>query len=248
MDSNSKPEKIEQDTAESEDAVPIWDLIMPTESVEKFNQFSISFNKGVFHGWVKQPSPCCAAASIAGAWNCLAKVKRDESAALSHMDILHIYISMFEDMLLRKKESFQRKLGVAVGVFFEWLFERMRELGCYLPGPKPRKITKRNLQKLLMSFAISFRSPTDNGAALPPSPSMGPGVEGALRMLAELFTAEEWQWYDEVRYVAMRVVNDVCGGGCRIRCLWRRRRRGGRCVEARTTTRTKTKKTSTTKK
>ena len=35
----------------------------------RVQNFSIVVNHAAFNGWVKQPSPCCAASALAGAWN-----------------------------------------------------------------------------------------------------------------------------------------------------------------------------------
>ena len=58
---------IEQDSLESEDILNLNEFLMP-QGLEYYDQFGLHFNKKVFNGWVKQPSPCCGAACVAGVW------------------------------------------------------------------------------------------------------------------------------------------------------------------------------------
>jgi len=51
-------------------------------------RFGLSVNYELLDGWVKQPSPCCAAAATAGALNALRHLKRDDDGAMSHLDVL----------------------------------------------------------------------------------------------------------------------------------------------------------------
>ena len=64
-------------------------------------------------GWVKQPSACCAAASVAGSWNCLANLGRNDRdlGALSHDDVLDVYREIFLELIKKKKASFERLSG-----------------------------------------------------------------------------------------------------------------------------------------
>lgn len=60
---------------------------------------------------MKQPSPCCAAAAVAGAWNALGGMDRSHPNALRHTDVVHIYIQILSEQIDRLKQSFERKLG-----------------------------------------------------------------------------------------------------------------------------------------
>jgi len=101
----NRNEVIEMDTAENEDIDNIWEFLLP-QGIPDSQRVSINFNKGLLNGWVKQPSPCCAAAAVAGAWNCLSNVRRNDSQSLNYKNVLNIYESMFEDSIRKKKESF----------------------------------------------------------------------------------------------------------------------------------------------
>ena len=87
---------VEQDTTQSENTSDVVGYIrdgMPDS--DKCFQEGFLFNRRVFNGWMKQPSACCAAASVAGAFNALACHQRGDEGALTHSDILRIYESMF---------------------------------------------------------------------------------------------------------------------------------------------------------
>lgn len=63
--SSSRDIPIEQDTIECEDIPNLFEFLLPGD-ISLYDQFSLSYNKKLFAGWVKQPSPCCGAASVAG--------------------------------------------------------------------------------------------------------------------------------------------------------------------------------------
>ena len=59
-------EKVEQDTQDIEDITDLFSFLLPPDP-NSCLQFGLLYNKKVFDGWVKQPSACCGAASVAGA-------------------------------------------------------------------------------------------------------------------------------------------------------------------------------------
>lgn len=50
-------------------------------------------------GWVKQGSPCCAAASVAGACNALRGKGRGEAGALSAERVLRVMRTVLEEQI-----------------------------------------------------------------------------------------------------------------------------------------------------
>lgn len=151
----NRNEVIEMDTAENEDIENIWEFLFPM-GIPDSQQVSINFNKGLLNGWVKQPSPCCAAAAVAGAWNCLSNVKRHDCNAMNHKNVLNIYISMFEESIRKKKESFERKLGGSAELLFEILFAELNNRGYYLKVQKPKTVKKETLKKLLLFLCCNY--------------------------------------------------------------------------------------------
>jgi hypothetical protein len=108
---------IEQDTEDQEDIPNLFNFLLPptidwsNTYSSRISQFGLYYNQGVFNGWVKQPSPCCAAASVAGAWNALHHYHRKDSEALGHRDVLTVYDEIIRDKINKKVEGFHRKLG-----------------------------------------------------------------------------------------------------------------------------------------
>ena len=68
--------------------VDLNSLLLPDGQWPQGSRFAVSCNNGLLRGWVKQPSPCCAAASVAGALNALKGVQRGEPGSLDHLDVL----------------------------------------------------------------------------------------------------------------------------------------------------------------
>lgn len=101
---------IEQDTPEIEDIHDITEVLFPS-MLSECDQFGLVFNRKLFAGWVKQPSPCCGASAVAGAINALKNLHRSHSNALNHLDVMNLYIFIFNEMIHKKKSSFQRRLG-----------------------------------------------------------------------------------------------------------------------------------------
>lgn len=97
-------ERIEADTADSEDAVPLSRILLPDDSFPtEVSCFSVSYSKALLNAWVKQPSPCCGAASVAGAVNCLRGFTRDSPEAIGHLDVLPLMAGMLEEQMAAKR-------------------------------------------------------------------------------------------------------------------------------------------------
>jgi hypothetical protein len=82
-------DQIEQDTKDDEDIPNIIEMICP-ELHSCISQFCMSYNRSIFDGWVKQPSACCGAAAVAGAWNSFYNKHRSDSFATNHEDVLNV--------------------------------------------------------------------------------------------------------------------------------------------------------------
>lgn len=59
----------------------------------------MAYSKSLLTGWVKQESPCCAAASIAGAWNALGGKGRHEAGALGAEIVLRAMRAVLEEQI-----------------------------------------------------------------------------------------------------------------------------------------------------
>jgi len=119
---------MEQDSAESEEA-GLQELLLPDGKFPlHLSRFSISINYELLHGWVKQPSPCCAAASVAGAVNALRRIKRAEDGALGFREVLQIYADILSEQANKHKASAERCLGASLTPLEEALDESLAAL------------------------------------------------------------------------------------------------------------------------
>ena len=106
----------ERDTEASEnlDSQAFMELLLPYGEVAlplHFTRFGLSYNAPAFRGWVKQPSPSCAAASVAGAWNALNEFDRSDARAIDLYGVLRFYEGVIESRIDKKRASIERVLG-----------------------------------------------------------------------------------------------------------------------------------------
>lgn len=92
---------------------------MPTTADGTFiPAFALLVNGSALNAWVKQPSPSCAAAVVAGAWNALACAGgRRDARAIGVRDVLDAMALGAETNLARRKARFARLLGVTSDAF-----------------------------------------------------------------------------------------------------------------------------------
>lgn len=151
-------EVVEKDTEEREDIVDLVSFIMPSSDVmDSAVNFGMFYNKKVFNGWVKQPSACCGASSVAGAWNTLHAYHRSNPQALHHTDILNIYITIVQEKLDKKVAAFDRKLGSSLKPEFWFTFgERVKEHGKEIGGKKGFSVTKSVAEKVIKAILADY--------------------------------------------------------------------------------------------
>ena len=104
--------EMEKDSADAEDT-DYQALLLPGGKFPGpgHARFALDANYGLLRGWVKQPSPCCAAASLAGAMNCLRGLARDEAGAVGHREVLQVMAAMLQDQADQLRQSAERCLG-----------------------------------------------------------------------------------------------------------------------------------------
>ena len=121
---------VEMDTADDEEASSSWEALrstllppdgasLPTTADGTFiPAFALLVNGSALNAWVKQPSPSCAAAVVAGAWNALAcSGGRRDARAIGVRDVLDAMALGAETNLARRKARFARLLGVTSDAF-----------------------------------------------------------------------------------------------------------------------------------
>lgn len=138
---------VEQDTIDSEDIEDLLSFISPPSTVlQSASNVGIQYSRSVFEGWVKQPSACCGASSVAGAWNALFGWQRKHSKALNHEIVLDVYRNIMEDRIQKKTASFERKLGAKLDEEFWSSFSKAAAaIGKTIGGRKGSAVTKKLL-------------------------------------------------------------------------------------------------------
>ena len=149
-------EIVEQDTVDSEEIPNLLEFLLPDGTVPSHcSLFGISFNRRAFNGWVKQPSACCGAASVAGAWNGLLNVHRRECLALDHLKVLSVYGELFDDLIYKKQSALERKLGAKLESFWDVLQSELQRMGRELAGKKGFGATKKIVLTILRALCIA---------------------------------------------------------------------------------------------
>lgn len=182
-------EIVEQDTVDNEDIPNLLEFLLPDDVVPPHcSMFGMSFNKRLFNGWVKQPSACCGAASVAGAWNGLMNVHRRDSLALNHLSVLSVYTELFDDLIYKKQSAFERKLGANLDLFWDILKSELQKLGRELAGKKgfgaTKKIVLNILKKLCITHVHTRPPPPENDESYMSRP------RNYLDCFVELFESE----------------------------------------------------------
>ena len=105
-------EKIERDTDDAYDTT--IELLPGGQFPAALDLFSISIRNAALRGWVKQPSPCCAASVIAGCFNTVRGLERTdkENGALAASDVIAVMDCQLEEDRASKHASAARLLGL----------------------------------------------------------------------------------------------------------------------------------------
>ena len=182
-------EQVERDTDEIEDVVNVLEFLLPAGSVPAdASQFSLSYNKRVLDGWVRQPSACCGAASVSGAWNALGGLHRADKAALTHSSVLLVYRDMFFEMIARKTASFERKLGAKLLPLLELLRDELAKEGKTIGGKRAVTATKKSVSRILRREARARLAATTQGERWgAEGKGEGSASRDALDCIVELF-------------------------------------------------------------
>lgn len=151
---------VEQDTVDEEDIPNLMDYIMPSADIlQDSSLFSISYSRVVFQGWVKQPTACCGASSVAGAWNALHNYHRSDPRAKNHKDILDIYRDIMMERVTKKTASFERKLGTTLSSTFWSDFEtKLLIFNRIIGGRKNQAVTKKTMEAAIAAVLFERQS------------------------------------------------------------------------------------------
>ena len=82
----------DRDRADVPRPQPTTELLLPAGWPATFHdRFSLLVSRHAFDGWAAQPSPCCGAASVAGACNAALGLAHDAPLALTHLHVAALY-------------------------------------------------------------------------------------------------------------------------------------------------------------
>ena len=127
----AEEEPYEHDTDAPEN-IDLAALLLPDGSLPR-RSFALQYNTTLIDGWVKQASPACAAASIAGAWNALMGLKRNDTGALKQDDVLAVYRELLEASCAKKRGRIERLLGADISPIDIALREKVAATGKSFP-------------------------------------------------------------------------------------------------------------------
>ncbi|ETV80451.1 hypothetical protein, variant 1 [Aphanomyces astaci] len=142
---------LERDSVSSEDLSPedLRRLVFPKDWT-LYDRFACAVSQQAFRGWVKQPSPSCAAAALAGALNTVYGYARTLPEAYTTMDILSVYRTQFEDILARHRSEISTALGEACLASLEVAMQSgLQAQGLQYGGVGDHKVTKAVLRRCL---------------------------------------------------------------------------------------------------
>lgn len=142
----------EKDTEQDEDEVlrNLDSLLLPAGCFPTDKEkFACGYSSALLNGWVKQPSPCCAAASVSGAWNALAGRGRNDSGAFSHTTVVDALAETLRQRIEAKRARFERMLGAPLQPLLEVLEAKLAAEGRMIGGVKEAAATKTIVLKLV---------------------------------------------------------------------------------------------------
>ena len=165
------------------------ELISSKSSSER--SFAIAYSRAVFDGWVKQTSPACAAASVAGAVNaCRGASREDDASLLRQDDVLAILRQILVDRASKRQARMERLLMLPEGgltPLLNRLAAKLQDEGKPLGGFKGKCTAAKGAVKRLIQLVkeeTANRTADDDGGIVPDEPE-------ASTRLRELIDEEE---------------------------------------------------------
>lgn len=138
-------ETIEKDTESGFEDITVQ-LLPEGKFPSALDLFSISVRNAAMRGWVKQPSPCCAASSIAGCFNTVRGLERTDklNGAVDAKDVIAIMDGQLDEDRQAKHASCARILGLKDTAVLSYLERRVGEI----QDAKGRPLTSRKKDAL----------------------------------------------------------------------------------------------------
>ena len=157
-DATSEVEAIEADTEDPEDIPDLNALLLPSGALPlDVERFSVSYSAALLAGWVKQGSPCCAAASVAGAWNALGGRARGAPGALNSDLVLSVMRAVVEEQVAGMVARFERLLQGSLEPLLRALATELALEGKHLGGKGPKSTVANGPHLLRLTRSITSR-------------------------------------------------------------------------------------------
>jgi hypothetical protein len=103
----------DRDRADVPRPQPTTELLLPEGWPATFHdRFSLLVSRHAFDGWAAQPSPCCGAASVAGACNTALGLAHDAPLALTHLHVAALYHRSLSEKAAKCEGTAARLLGL----------------------------------------------------------------------------------------------------------------------------------------
>ncbi|KAG5176993.1 hypothetical protein JKP88DRAFT_334256 [Tribonema minus] len=184
----AEPIDIEMDTLDSPDKLDLPSLLLPEGTLPLGHQrVAVCYNEALLRGWVAQPSPCCAAASVAGAFNALRGAARGTPRALTHFAVLSVLEETLCERIDNLRARFERLLGSSVAPLLDALRERVAADGRALGGAGARAVPRKYLLRQVRELVAERIA----GDACEGGEAGSDQQPDAFRRLAELLEEEE---------------------------------------------------------
>ena len=119
---------------------PTTELLLPPGWPATFHdRFSLLVSRHAFDGWAAQPSPCCGAASVAGACNAALGLAHDAPLALTHLHVAALYHRSLAEKATKCEGAAARLLGVpSLALALDALRAALQRDGLSLGGRKEK--------------------------------------------------------------------------------------------------------------
>lgn len=86
------------------------------EDLSSRDRFTGEIRQSLLDGWEPQPSPCCAAASVAGAFNCIWEQGRSSTQRVSVLEVTALMAAFCQRRALVNQQKVERRLGATDGM------------------------------------------------------------------------------------------------------------------------------------
>eukprot|EP00435_Cladocopium_sp_Y103_P030446 s497_g7.t1 len=163
------------------------------EDLSKRMAWAGGFNRSVMECWVPQPSPCCACASVAGAFNALWRLGRGSPSGCTISEVAELMAANLEKLNMQRQRRLERLLGVPEGSMEEFCIALDEELKakCLSWTGKGEQGVQRQVAMSTARDLLSRRHQEfASNPSKPSSLSMGPTVCGKEAEAADAATEE----------------------------------------------------------